>query len=113
MIWRDGTTEELVGSAVDTTHNRMQLTAVCEALETVRGAIEVRTDSTYQRGRNRSVHRLYKVALSIATFAKNRLRRNDSVPDRAVKTWADDFDWLRRTYYEGHSGFPWPPLELD
>jgi ribonuclease HI len=32
---------------VDTTHNRMELTAVSEALEQLSGAIEVRTDSTY------------------------------------------------------------------
>ena len=47
LIERDGTTDQLVGSAVDTTHNRMELTAVCEALEQLSGAIEVRTDSTY------------------------------------------------------------------
>ena len=47
LIERDGRTEQLVGSAVGTTQNRMELTAVCEALERVNGAIEVRTDSTY------------------------------------------------------------------
>ncbi len=47
MIERDGSTEQLVGSAMETTQNRMELTAVCEALERVDGAIEVRTDSTY------------------------------------------------------------------
>jgi ribonuclease HI len=43
----DGSTEQLVGSAKETTQNRMELTAVCEALERVNGAIEVRTDSKY------------------------------------------------------------------
>jgi ribonuclease HI len=47
LIERDGTTEPLVGSAMETTQNRMELTAVCEALERVTGVIEVRTDSTY------------------------------------------------------------------
>jgi ribonuclease HI len=47
LIERDGATEQLVGSAVETTHQRMELTAVCEALERVTGAIEVRTDSNY------------------------------------------------------------------
>jgi ribonuclease HI len=47
MIERDGSTEQLVGSAMETTHNRMELTAVCEALERLKGVIEVRTDSTY------------------------------------------------------------------
>ena len=32
---------------METTQNRMELTAVCEALERVNGAIEVRTDSKY------------------------------------------------------------------
>ena len=47
LIERDGSTKPLVGSAMETTQNRMELTAVCEALERVAGAIEVRTDSTY------------------------------------------------------------------
>jgi len=47
LIERDGSTEQLVGSAMETTQNRMELTAVCEALERVDCAIEVRTDSTY------------------------------------------------------------------
>jgi ribonuclease HI len=47
LIERDGSTEQLVGSAMETTQNRMELTAVCEALERVNGAIEVRTDSKY------------------------------------------------------------------
>jgi len=47
LIERDGSTEQLVGSAMETTQNRMELTAVCEALERIVGAIEVRTDSTY------------------------------------------------------------------
>ena len=32
LIERDGGTEQLVGSAMETTQNRMELTAVCEAL---------------------------------------------------------------------------------
>jgi ribonuclease HI len=47
LIERDGSTEQLVGSAVGTTQNRMELTAACEALERVTGAIEVWTDSKY------------------------------------------------------------------
>jgi ribonuclease HI len=47
LIERDGSTEQLVGSAMETTQNRMELTAVCEALQRADGAIEVRTDSTY------------------------------------------------------------------
>ena len=47
LIEQAGTVREISGSAYDTTHNRMELTAICEALETLTGAIEVRTDSTY------------------------------------------------------------------
>lgn len=43
LIERADRTEQLVGSAMNTTHNRMELTAVCEALEKVCGAVEVRT----------------------------------------------------------------------
>jgi ribonuclease HI len=48
LIQRYGSTEPpLVGSATGTSQNRMELTAVCEALERVKGEVEVRTDSTY------------------------------------------------------------------
>ena len=47
LIESDGQVEQFVGSAMGTTNNRMELTAVCEALERLSGAIEVRTDSTY------------------------------------------------------------------
>jgi ribonuclease HI len=47
LIEQAGTVREISDSAHGTTHNRMELTAICEALETLTGAIEVRTDSTY------------------------------------------------------------------
>ena len=47
LIEQAGTVREISGSADGTTHNRMELTAICEALETLTGAIEVRTDSPY------------------------------------------------------------------
>lgn len=47
LIEEAGSTRELTGSAEGTTHNRMELTAVCEALESLSGPVEVRTDSTY------------------------------------------------------------------
>jgi hypothetical protein len=47
LIEQAGTVREISGSAHDTTHNRMELTAICEALETLTGAIKVRTDSAY------------------------------------------------------------------
>ena len=47
LIEKDGESRQLTGNANDTTHNRMELTAVCEALEHLTGDIEIRTDSTY------------------------------------------------------------------
>jgi ribonuclease HI len=48
LIEQAGTVvREISGSAQGTTHNRMELTAICEALETLTGIIEVRTDSAY------------------------------------------------------------------
>jgi ribonuclease HI len=46
-IEQAGTVREISGGADGTTHNRMELTAICEALETVSGVAEIRTDSTY------------------------------------------------------------------
>jgi ribonuclease HI len=47
LIQAAGTSSEISGGADGTTHNRMELTAICEALELLRGAIEVHTDSKY------------------------------------------------------------------
>lgn len=47
LIEQAGAVRELSGSAHGTTHNRMELTAICEAIETLTGRIDVITDSTY------------------------------------------------------------------
>lgn len=47
LIEHAETVREIYGGALGTTHNRMELTAICEALEMLTGAIEVRTDSAY------------------------------------------------------------------
>ena len=47
LIEQAGTVHEISGSADGMTQNRMELTAVCEALERLTGAIEVRTDTPY------------------------------------------------------------------
>jgi ribonuclease HI len=47
LLEEGGTVREISGGVDATTHNRMELTAICEALEMLSGAIEVRTDSTY------------------------------------------------------------------
>lgn len=40
---------EISGGVDGTTHNRMELTAICEALEMLSGAIEIRTDRRTSR----------------------------------------------------------------
>jgi len=47
LIEQAGTVREISGSADGTTQNRMELTAICEALETLTGVIHVFTDSAY------------------------------------------------------------------
>jgi ribonuclease HI len=47
LIQDGGTVREISGGVDSTTHNRMELTAICEALETLTGVVEVRTDSAY------------------------------------------------------------------
>jgi ribonuclease HI len=47
LIEQAGTVREMSGGADDTTQNRMELTAICEALETLTGVIHVFTDSAY------------------------------------------------------------------
>ena len=63
-------------------------------------------------GQDKSVQRLSKMAWSIASFANNMLKKTGGVPNDAVTSWAEDLEWLRRTYYERHFGFPWPPLDI-
>ena len=50
LIEQAGTLREISGCAHGTTQHRMELTAVCEALEKLTGAIEVRTDTPYVAG---------------------------------------------------------------
>ena len=47
LIEQAGTVREISGGADGTTQNRMELTAICEALETLTGVIHVFTDSRY------------------------------------------------------------------
>ncbi len=47
LIEQAGTVREISAGADGTTQNRMELTAICEALETLTGVIHVFTDSAY------------------------------------------------------------------
>jgi hypothetical protein len=47
LIEQAGTVREISGSAHDTTHNRMELTAICEALETLTGPIDAYVEKCF------------------------------------------------------------------
>lgn len=47
LIEQSGTFREISGGADGTTQNRMEITAICEALGTLNGVIHVFTDSRY------------------------------------------------------------------
>jgi RNase H len=49
LIQEGETVREISGGVDGTTHNRMELTAICEALETLTGAIKVRRTARTSR----------------------------------------------------------------
>lgn len=61
-----------------------------------------------QWGRPRSTERLKKIAVSIATFARNSKRCATYRHAVAISEWEADLDYLRLTYYVGRYDFPWP-----
>ena len=101
MIERDGSTEQLVGSAMETTQNRMELTAVCEALERVDGAIEVRTDSKY-------IEKCFNEGWHIRWRRDDRWRtpkgpvKNRDLWERLLALVEDDARTVSFVWVEGH-----------
>jgi hypothetical protein len=69
-------------------------------------------DPEYMKGwsRDKTPIRLSKMAWSLASFASNRILMNGGHVDDASRLWKEDLEWLRREFYEGHFGFPWPSL---
>jgi hypothetical protein len=61
-------------------------------------------------GRDKTPIRLSKMAWSLASFASNKILMNGGHVDDASRLWKEDLEWLRREFYEGHFGFPWPSL---
>jgi hypothetical protein len=57
---------------------------------------------------NKTPIRLSKMAWSLASFASNKILMNGGHVDDASRLWKEDLEWLRREFYEGHFGFPWP-----
>ena len=87
LIDENGVRHQITGSAEGTTHNRMELTAVCEALEAVTGRpVVVRTDSTY--------------VLKLTRPECKPLKNLDLVARiQALLTEGVTFEWIK-----GHSG---------
>jgi ribonuclease HI len=96
--------KELFGGATDTTNNRMELTAVIEALKSLKRRVPVvlHTDSQY-------------VKLGITTWLPNWIRRGwktgDNKPVKNADLWRElaavaarhDIDWR---WVKGHAGVP-------
>jgi hypothetical protein len=61
-------------------------------------------------GGDKTPNRLSKMAWSLATFANNQILNNSGHVDNASRCWIEDLEWLRKEFYEGHFGFPWPSL---
>jgi hypothetical protein len=61
-------------------------------------------------GGNKTPIRLSKMAWSLASFASNKILMNGGHVDDTSRRWKEDLEWLRREFYEGHFGFPWPSL---
>ncbi|MDR1646451.1 MAG: ribonuclease HI [Zoogloeaceae bacterium] len=97
--------KELWGGEADTTNNRMELTAVIRALETLKRPVAVRiyTDSQYvQKGISQWIH----------NWKKNGWRTADKKPVKNADLWQrldtlsgrHDIAWMWIKGHAGHSG---------
>jgi ribonuclease HI len=90
----------------DTTHNRMELTAVCEALERLTGVIEVWTDSTYvQKCFDEKWHERWKLDNSWKG-SNGRQIKNQDLWERLFGLVWDGTRTVKFEWIKGHSGYP-------
>lgn len=61
-----------------------------------------------QWGETRSGTRLYKLAHSLAAFARNAKRKYPEGLALAIKHWESDLKWLEDNFYTGRFRFSWP-----
>lgn len=99
LIEQAGTIREMFGSADGTTQNRMELTAICEALDTLTGVIHVFTDSRYvERCFNEKWHLEWR---DNSWKGSNGLIKNRDLWERLFGLAVDDpgrvvtFTWVR------------------
>ena len=105
LLEEGGTVREISGGVDATTHNRMELTAICEALEMLSGAIEVRTDSTYvEKCFNKNWHERW-LRDSSWKGSSGRIKNRDLWERLFGLVWDDTRD-VRFVWIKGHAGDP-------
>ena len=103
LIWRE-TQREIFGGERDTTNNRMELTAVIEALKALTRpqAVQVHTDSTYvMQGISKWIHGWKRNGWK--TAAKQPVKNVDlwQALDAVVAQHTVEWKWVK-----GHAGHP-------
>jgi ribonuclease HI len=105
LLQTGGIEKELWGGALNTTNNRMELTAVIRALEALRrpSAVQVHTDSQYvQKGISEWIH----------NWKRNGWRTSDKKPVKNADLWQlldglakqHEINWLWVKVHAGHPG---------
>jgi hypothetical protein len=66
-----------------------------------------------QWGRPGTPARLQKLAETVAAFARNAKRRDDTKLMAAIRDWEKDLEFLCQSYYVGRFHFAWPDTGVD
>lgn len=104
LIQEGATVREISGGVDGTTHNRMELTAICEALDVLSGAIEIHTDSTYvEKCFNQNWHERW---LRDGSWKGSNGRRikNQDLWERLFALVRDDTREVSFVWLKGHAG---------
>ena len=105
MVLRSGEHErEIYGGEIETTNNRMELTAAIEALQALREScqVELTTDSTYVKDGITRWLQKWKIN-GWKTAAKKPVKNQDLWEQLEVQTARHVVQWL---WVKGHSGHP-------
>ena len=105
VVLRSGEHErEIYGGEIETTNNRMELTAAIEALQALREScqVELKTDSTYVKESITSWVQKWKIN-GWKTAAKKPVKNQDLWEQLETQTDRHVVQWL---WVKGHSGHP-------
>jgi len=105
VVLRSGEHErEIYGGGIETTNNRMELTAAIEALQALREScqVELTTDSTYVKDGITRWLQKWKIN-GWKTAAKKPVKNQDLWEQLEVQTARHVVQWL---WVKGHSGHP-------